>query len=73
MKVSIPPALAEIAKGRDHILTAEYAQATNCKPQTVRKNVCLTGMCFGIRPVRFGNRLNWPVQETAALLNGSVK
>lgn len=66
----LPPALAAIAAGRDHIQTAEYARATNRASQTIRKNYCLTGACFGIRPVKFGNRLLWPVAEIAALLNG---
>lgn len=69
-KVTIPPALAEIAEGRDHIQTAEYARAVNRADQTIRKNYCLTGHCFGIRPVKFGNRLLWPVASIAALLNG---
>lgn len=68
----IPPALAEIAAGRDHILTAEFARAANRATQTIRKNYCLTGQCFGIRPVKFGNRLLWPVEEIAHLLNGGA-
>lgn len=54
-RANLPPALAEIAAGRDHITTAEFARATNKAPQTVRKNYCLTGECFGIRPVKVGN------------------
>lgn len=69
-ETSIPPALAEIAAGRDHILTAEFARAVGKAPQTCRKNYCLTGECYGIRPVKVGNGLLWPVLLTAALLNG---
>lgn len=69
-QVLLPTALAEIAAGRDHIQTAEFARATNRASQTIRKNVCMTGECFGIRPVKFGNRLLWPVAAIAALLNG---
>lgn len=69
---SIPPNLAELAKGRDHIQTDELAIATNHKPQTVRKSYCMTGAYFGIRPVKLGNRLLWPVAEVARLLNGGV-
>lgn len=69
---NLPPALAEIAAGRDHIQTAEFARATNRASQTVRKNYCLTGECFGIRPVKFGNRLLWPVADIARLLNGGA-
>jgi hypothetical protein len=71
-KVTIPNALAEIAAGRDHIETAEYALATSRARQTIRKNYCLTGHCFGIRPVKFGNKLLWPVDQIAALLTGEA-
>ncbi len=71
-KMTIPPALALIAQGRDHIQTAEFARATNRASQTIRKNYCLTGECFGIRPIKFGNRLLWPIAGVAALLNGGA-
>jgi len=71
-KSIIPATLATIAAGRDHIQTAEFARATNRVSQTIRKNYCLTGHCFGIRPVKFGNRLLWPVAPIAALLNGEA-
>jgi len=66
---TMPSALAAIAAGRDHIQTAEFARATNRASQTIRKNYCLTGECFGIRPVKFGNRLLWPVEKIAFLLS----
>lgn len=66
----LPPALAQIAAGRDHISTAEYGHATGRAGQTIRKNYCLTGHCFGIRPIKFGNKLLWPVAQIAALLDG---
>lgn len=69
---TLPAALANIAAGRDHIQTAEFARATNRASQTIRKNYCLTGECFGIRPVKFGNRLLWPVAPIAALLSGAA-
>lgn len=68
--LTIPPALAQIAAGRDHIDTSEYGRAINRAGQTIRKHYCYTGHCFGIRPIKFGNRLLWPVAEVAALLNG---
>jgi hypothetical protein len=70
--VNIPAALAAIAAGRDHIQTAEFARAANRASQTIRKYYCQTGECFGIRPVKFGNRLLWPVEGIAALLSGGV-
>lgn len=69
-KQSIPPQLSQLAAGRDYILTDEIATATNHKPQTVRKLYCLTGEYFGIRPVKIGNRLLWPVADVTKLLNG---
>ena len=69
-EISIPSKLAEISAGRDHILTGEFAHATNRANQTIRKNYCLTGECFGIRPVKFGNKLLWPVAQIATLLSG---
>ncbi len=71
-QVSLPPALAAIAAGRDHILTEEFAKAANRASQTIRKNYCTTGSCFGIRPLKFGNRLLWPVNQIAQLLNGDT-
>lgn len=68
----IPFALAAIAAGRDYIQTAEFAHAANRASQTIRKNYCQTGECFGIRPIKFGNKLLWPVAEIAKLLNGGA-
>ncbi len=65
--------LAKVANGRDHILTSEFAHAVNKSPQTIRKNYCLTGECFGIRPVKIGNALLWKVADVAALLAGEVQ
>lgn len=73
MTANVPPALAAIAAGRDHIQTAEFAKAANRAPQTVRKNYCQRGECFGVRPVKFGNRLLWPVVDIAALLTRGVQ
>ena len=67
---NMPRALAAIAAGRDHIATAEYAHAIDRSQQTIRKLHCLTGEVYGIRPVKVGNRLLWPVVQVAALLNG---
>lgn len=69
---ALPKALAIIAAGRDHIQTVEFARATNRACQTIRKNHCLTGECFGIRPIKFGNRLQWPVAAVAALLTSGA-
>lgn len=73
METIIPPGLAAIAGGRDFISTSEYANALTRASQTIRKNYCLQGECFGIRPLKVGNRLLWPVAQIAALLNGDAK
>ena len=69
---SMPQKLAEISVGRDFILTHEFANVVTRAEQTIRKTYCLTGECYGIRPVKFGNKLLWPVADIAALLNGSA-
>ncbi len=72
VKLENKSALEAIAVGRDHISTDEFANVTVRATQTIRKNYCLTGECFGIRPVKFGNRLLWPVREVAVLLQKGV-
>ena len=73
MSIKTPPALAEISTGRDHIETFEFAHGISRASQTIRKSYCLTGQYLGIRPIKVGNRLLWPVSEIAALLNGGAK
>lgn len=69
--VAIPPALAIVAQGRDHIKTSEFAHAMSRAPQTILKNHCLTGECFGIRPIKQGKFLLWPVAGIARALSGA--
>lgn len=72
--ILLPPALAAIAeKGRDHLDTIEFSVVFACKPQTVRKNHCATGECYGIRPTKAGNKLLWPIAAVAKKLQGGVK
>ena len=66
--ISIPQGLAALAGSRDFITTPEFAQVFNVKPQTVRKNYCLTGEAYGIRPTKIGNRLLWSVTKVSAKL-----
>jgi len=68
MKMSNLPDLVRIAQGRDHINTAEFGRATNRRPQTIRKNLCIEGAAYGIRPLKVRGRLLWPVADIAALL-----
>ena len=67
--VSLPPALAAVAQGRDHITTAEFARAMCRAPQTVLKNHCLTGECYGVRPIKRGKMLMWPLADVAHALS----
>jgi hypothetical protein len=66
----IPQGLLGIAGSRDLITTPEFAQVFNVKPQTIRKNYCLTGEAYGIRPTKIGNRLLWSVAKISAKLQG---
>lgn len=68
----IPQGLLAVAGGRDLITTPEFAQVFNVRPQTVRKNYCLTGEAYGIRPTKIGNRLLWSVAKVAQRLQGAV-
>lgn len=68
----IPQGLLAVAGHRDLITTPEFAQVFNVRPQTVRKNYCLTGEVYGIRPTKIGNRLLWPVAKIATKLQGAL-
>jgi len=67
-RITIPPGLAEVAQGRDYIRTEEFAHAVCRAVATVHKNHCLTGECFGVRPVKRGKLLLWPVAAVAQAL-----
>jgi hypothetical protein len=68
------PVLEEISKGRDFIKTSEFARLFSKGAQTPRKNYHLRGECFGIRPVKVGGHLLWPVAAIASLLSeGAAK
>ena len=69
----LPPELAKLAGNRDAITTAEFARAISGSQQTLRKNYCLTGNAYGIKPIKIGNRLLWPVKAIALLIGGGCK
>lgn len=50
------------------LTTEEFALAVKASPQTIRKNYCLNGECYGIRPIKIGNRLLWKYDEVKKLL-----
>jgi len=66
----LPPKLSSIAGNRDWITTGEFASTFSISAQTVRKNFCLTGECYGIRPTKTGNKLLWSVARVAERLQG---
>lgn len=70
--ILIPPGLAAVAQGRDHITTPEFARAMCCAVQTALKNHCLKGECYGVRPIKRGKLLLWPVAQVALSLSGDA-
>lgn len=68
----IPQGLLAIAGCRDLITTTEFALIFNIQPQTVRKNYCLSGEVYGIKPTKIGNRLLWSVTKIAEKLQGAL-
>jgi hypothetical protein len=71
--VPMPPTLAEIAAGTDHLVTEELARLLRRASQTIRKAYSQTGHYLGIRPVKLGNRLLWPIKEVSTVLTGGAK
>lgn len=69
--LEIPNGLSTTAGNRDLITTDEFAEAFNVASQTVRKNYCLTGEAYGIKPIKIGNRLLWGVEQIAKRLKGN--
>ena len=68
----LPPKLSTVAGNSDLITTIEFANAFRVASQTVRKNYSLTGECYGIKPIKIGNRLLWSVAKVAERLRGAV-
>jgi hypothetical protein len=68
----LPPKLSAMAWDKDWITTSEFASTFRISPQTVRKNFCLTGECYGIKPTKMGNKLLWSVEKVAIRLRGDL-
>lgn len=66
----LPTALAEVARGRDHLDTKEFSRVFLRAEQSARKNYCLAGQSWGVVPIKRFGRLMWPVSQTAAILYG---
>ena len=63
-------------KPTNHVLaltTIEFASSFRVAIQTVRKNLCLNGHCYGIKPLKVGSKLLWPANEVAVKLSGGAK
>lgn len=71
--VPMHPFLAETATKTDHLRTDELARVLLRASQTIRKAYSQTGHYLGIRPIKLGNRLLWPIKEVAKLLGGGVQ
>lgn len=69
----IPEGLASNANGRDNILTHEVGLVTNTATQTIRRHLCHTGSFHGIKPIKIGGRLQFPVKDLAKLIRGEIK
>ena len=69
---NLPRGLSAVAGNRDLITTPEFAQVFNVNSQTVRKNYCLTGEAYGLKPTKIGNRLLWSVAQIAEKLKEAI-
>lgn len=72
-EIAIPDGLAAVAAGRDHISTREFACAVGKAASQIRKLHHLDGAAYGIRPLKIGRDLLWPVVAVATLLAGGAK
>ena len=52
------------------VITEGFGKAVHSSPQTIRKNYCEKGHCYGIVPIKVGGRLLWRVADIANLLAG---
>ncbi len=66
-----PPALqAHIDAGKGALTTNEAAALIGLKPQTLRKWMCYGSCPMGLKPLKIGNSVRWPIDQLAALLQG---
>lgn len=62
--------LRQMTGGRPLANTTELAQISDTRPQTIRRNHSERGEFLGLRPVKIGNRLFWPLTDIARVLSG---
>lgn len=64
-ETNIPRGLLQMAGNRDLITTPEFAKVFNVASQTIRKNFSIEGEVYGIKPIKIGSKLLWPVDKIA--------
>lgn len=72
-KIETPSCLAAITVGRDHISTREFARALGKASGYIHKLHSRNGEAYGVRPIKVGRDLLWPVVAVAAILTGGAK
>ena len=60
--------LAALAATTDYLITDELADILCRASPTIHKSHSSTGHYLGIRPVKRGNRLLWPIKEVVKML-----
>lgn len=65
--------MPEIHSNNTHWDTAEFATQLHRSPQTIRRLVSEKGEAYGVRPIKIGNKLLWPIADVKALLEGGAK
>lgn len=65
---TMPPALAELARTKDFLKTEEFARVLCCMAQTIFKAHSKNGHYLGVRPLKVGIRLLWPIADIWSLL-----
>lgn len=55
-------------ENRPRVITAQAAYYLSLKPSTLREWACYGTHPAGLRPIRVGNRLAWPVAGIRAVL-----
>jgi hypothetical protein len=58
-----PANLGGVPSDRVYLSTLEFAKLVNCRSNSIRNKYSSAGEYNGIRPIKFGGRLLWPVAE----------
>ena len=64
--------LRQMTGGRPLANTTELALISDTRPQTIRRNHSERGEFLGLRPIKIGNRLFWPLTDVARVLSGDL-